>query len=147
MHRKRCAPASRICMLCHIHINPEHINQCAQHQHRLPRRCSSGCRASCWAVLPLARSSGSSSSINMFHSGSLPVQLAVATRLVPPGQHSAAATDPVPVRRGSGPPMPVCDGLMSESFDPAAQSPSSASKLSANGCVALGAGRRHVCLN
>lgn len=55
--------------------------------------------------------------------------------------------DPVPVRRGSGPPMPVCDGLMSESFDPAAQSPSSASKLSANGCVVWGAGRRHVCLN
>ncbi|GFP59407.1 hypothetical protein TASIC1_0013010300 [Trichoderma asperellum] len=26
--------------------------------------------------------------------------------------------DPVPVRRGSGPPMPMCDGLMSESFDP-----------------------------
>lgn len=42
-------------------------------------------------------------------------------QFVPPQTHSTALKppDPVPVRRGSGPPIPVCH------FDPAAQSPSS----------------------
>lgn len=81
MHRKRCAPPVYACCVTSTSTLNTSINA--------PNTSTDRPGAVLPAAPPLARSSGS---INMFHSRPLLVQLAVATRLVPSGQHSAAAT-------------------------------------------------------